>query len=44
MRVPPRMTAVRVGMVMSSKSRERTRQFFSAIRDGACAAAPPEAC
>src|SRR5215467_7637262 len=33
MRIPPRVTAVSVGMVISSSNRERTRQFFSARRD-----------
>src|SRR5215470_9937420 len=35
MRIAPRATAVRVGIVMSSRRRERTRQFFSARRDDA---------
>src|SRR6516165_1977943 len=33
MRIAPSATAVRVGMVISSSSRERTRQFFSARRE-----------
>src|SRR5215467_8462596 len=33
MRIPPSTTAVRVGMVISRSSRERTRQFLSARRD-----------
>src|SRR5262249_45044780 len=49
MRIPPRATAVRVGMVISSSSRDRTRQFFSARRDagwacGAWTCPLPSAC
>src|SRR6185437_14135993 len=33
MRVPPSTTAVSVGIVISSRRRDRTRQFFSARRE-----------
>src|SRR5215470_4346517 len=44
MRIAPRATAVRVGIVMSSRRRERTRQFFSARRDDAGRASAGRGC
>src|SRR5215469_2231717 len=35
MRKPPRITAVSVGMIISSRSRDRTRQFLSDRQDTA---------
>src|SRR5215469_15970003 len=44
MRMPPRTTAARTGMMTSRSNRERTLQFFSALREllpGTCDAGPP---
>src|SRR5262245_33411957 len=43
MRMPPRATAARTGMMTSRSNRERTRQFFSACLEpgaGGCGGAP----